>query len=63
MTLFWRTSPPGPTRARAGLFIGCALALASAHAQSSDALGAADPARARVGPGGDVRQKRVMEIS
>ncbi|WP_382156206.1 hypothetical protein [Hydrogenophaga sp. ANAO-22] len=50
MTLFWRTSPPGPTRARAGLFIGCALALASAHAQSSDALGAADPARPVTAP-------------
>ena len=50
MTLFWRTSPPGPTRARAGLFIGCALALASAHAQPLDALGAADPARPATAP-------------
>lgn len=48
MSLFWRMSPPGPTRARAGLFIGCALALAlaSAHAQPLDAYGAADPAHA-----------------
>lgn len=50
MSLFWRTSPPGPTRARAGLFIGCALALSAAHAQSSDAFGAADPARPVTAP-------------
>lgn len=50
MSLFWRMSPPGPILARAGLFIGCALALASAHAQSSDALGAADPARPTTAP-------------
>jgi hypothetical protein len=43
MTFLWRISPPGPTRARAGLFIAAALAMASAQAQSSDALGAADP--------------------
>lgn len=50
MSLFWRMSPPGPTRARAGLFIGCALALSAAHAQSSDAFGAADPARPVAAP-------------
>lgn len=50
MSLFWRMSPSGPTRARAGLFIGCALALASAHAQPLDAFGAADPAQAVTAP-------------
>jgi hypothetical protein len=43
MTFLWRISPPGPHHARAGLFIVTALALASAQAQSFDALGAADP--------------------
>ncbi|MCW5670718.1 MAG: hypothetical protein KIT86_13710 [Hydrogenophaga sp.] len=50
MTLFWRMPPTGPTRARSGLFLGCALALASAHAQPLDALGAADPARPVTAP-------------
>lgn len=50
MSLFWRTSPSGPTPARVGLFIGCALALASVHAQSLDALGAADPDRPVTAP-------------
>lgn len=43
MTFLWRISPPGPSHARAGLFIAAALALSSAQAQSFDALGAADP--------------------
>jgi hypothetical protein len=49
MTFLWRISPPGPHHARAGLFIATALALASAQAQSFDALGAADPG-SRVAP-------------
>lgn len=43
MSFLWRISPPGPCHARVGLFIATALALASAQAQSFDALGAADP--------------------
>ncbi|MGE0348954.1 hypothetical protein [Hydrogenophaga sp.] len=38
-----QTSPPWPSRARAGFFIGLAVALASAQAQPMGALDAADP--------------------
>jgi hypothetical protein len=50
MTFLWRISPPGPSHARAGLFIAAALALSSAQAQSFDALGAADPDSRVVAP-------------
>ena len=44
MTVFRRNSPLWRGPLRAGLSMGCALALASVHAQALDALGAANPA-------------------
>ncbi|MGQ2920860.1 MAG: hypothetical protein ACT6RR_01010 [Hydrogenophaga sp.] len=44
MTVFRRTSPIWRRPLRAGVSMGCALVLASAHAQAPDALGAANPA-------------------
>ena len=44
MTVFRRNSPLWRGPLRAGLSMGCALALASAQAQALDALGAANPA-------------------
>lgn len=44
MTSFRRMSPPWPLPSRAALFIGCALALSTAHAGPPAAFEAADPA-------------------